>query len=393
MRLPCAACGRVEPKTCSRADCPYFVHRPRTFKQEFSGSAPNIFVGRFGYPDVRVGILATEEYADNDDPKGWSKAQTPIPEILEKRGSLVNSQFLANVRSFRDRFLQDAQLVAQGKNPTDMEVRLDRVPTFSIQYPPGTSPHGASVKLVQSRLTENVRIPKAVDKAVSDNDLKAASAITELYGKIDEHYLTRLLTGGVLGQKSQRRLVPTRWSITAVDDTLGKRLLERVKELPVLGEPLAFFGGHYGNHYCIILLPRNWQYELFEFAVSGQSETRVWTDHETYSGRTNYADDTGGGYYAARLPILEKLESLGRQATVLCLRFVTGEYTNPLGVWVVREAVRKALETKPLRFSDESLALTYAKARCTRFSVDWQHEVQDKSFLLKSLKQKRLSDY
>ena len=84
MRIPCSACGREEPKSCSRKDCPYFVGRPITLKQDFFGAAPNIFVGKHGYPHVRMGILATEDYANNDDPTGWSAQDTPISKILEE---------------------------------------------------------------------------------------------------------------------------------------------------------------------------------------------------------------------------------------------------------------------------------------------------------------------
>jgi hypothetical protein len=46
---------------------------------------------------------------------------------------------------------------------------------------------------------------------------------------------------------------------------------------------------------------------------------------------------------------------------VLALRFITGEYSVPLGVWVVREACRKAMEAKPITFSDKDLLINYAE--------------------------------
>ena len=35
-------------------------------KQDYFGSAPNIFVGKFGYPNINVGILNVEEYNKHD---------------------------------------------------------------------------------------------------------------------------------------------------------------------------------------------------------------------------------------------------------------------------------------------------------------------------------------
>ena len=50
-----------------------------------------------------------------------------------------------------------------------------------------------------------------------------------------------------------------------------------------------------------------------------------------------------------------------RQSSVLALRFITDEYVLPLGVWVTREATRKALASKPILFGSKELTLTYAK--------------------------------
>ena len=78
-----------------------------------------------------------------------------------------------------------------------------------------------------------------------------------------------------------------------------------------------------------------------------------------------------------------------RQSSVLCLRFITGEYAVPLGVWVVREAVRKALESKPLHFGDRDLMMKYAKSLIHKkfgFNLD---NITKHSILLKELKAQR----
>ncbi len=393
MRIPCGKCGRMEPKTCAKQDCPYFTRTKRTLKKDFSGQTPNLFVGRYGYPNIRVGMLATEEYADNDDPKKWSSQNTSIPDIVDKRASLVNSTFTTSIKSFKDRLLEQAQLVAQSKKPTEMEVSLDKVPSFGVNYSTGAVPHGASVKLLKSAITENVRIPRAIDKAVSDTDLKATEALRTLYGKTDEYALTKLMTAGLLGQGSSRKLVPTRWGITAVDDSLGKQALEDVRQLSVLSEPTAYFGGHYGNYYLILCFPRHWQFELFELYTGSAKADGTWTDYEGHSGRKDYADDTAGGYYASRLPVAEHLKQLKRQASVLVIRFITDEYTNPLGVWVCREATRKALLERPVTFATEELMLQYASARAKRFGVDFEQAIKAQSKLIASFAQRTLGDF
>ena len=123
-------------------------------------------------------------------------------------------------------------------------------------------------------------------------------------------------------------------------------------------------------------------------------EYRFMTDYEPYEGRKTYAENCGGGFYAAKLPILEKLSKLKRQSSVLALRFITGEYAVPLGVWVVREAVRKTMNTKPLEFASKELMLKYVKHLVyKKFNYNVENLLKQ-SILLKELKvQKKLTQF
>lgn len=326
-------------------------------KQDFFGAAPNIFIGRYGYPDINVGILSTEQYRNHDAPLLWSRDNYQIQDIIDLRTGLINSSFKANIKSFDDRFLELSQEVSLAVKPVDVEINLNKRPFFHLNFAQDTMPHGPRVKLEKARITENPKIPTKVDKVVSDTDMKAADAIGKLRKEYDEHYLTKILSVGNLGVGAERKLVPTRWAITAVDDIVGKQLIEGIKDHPQ-ADYLAFFGGYLGNYYLILLFPHCWSYELFETAVGEHSSFA--TDYESYDGRKDYADNTAGGYYAARHAVLEKLTGMKRQAGILCLRFITSEYWAPLGVWVVREATRKSMASKPIEFGSKELMLKYA---------------------------------
>jgi len=43
-------------------------------------------------------------------------------------------------------------------------------------------------------------------------------------------HIRRIFSAGLLSQKSNRRFVPTRWSITAVDDIFSKALIKEIKK-------------------------------------------------------------------------------------------------------------------------------------------------------------------
>lgn len=416
MRTNCIRCKGSEPqKYCGRAFCPIIAKSEAAFKvqdviagRDFlhatDGVAPTPFVGRYGYPHVKVGILNVSEPERDamlyDAPRTWAADGYSIPEIVGLRSALVNSRFEASITSVRDpdKFLEASQEVGLSARPVDIEFTLKDTPRFRMNFQPYMAPTGPNAELEDLDLTSNPRIPKQVDAAVGDTGLKAADAVGELFLRgHDENYLSRILSVGTLGLAENRKLVPTRWSITAVDDMVSKRLLEQVKEYRE-ADCQAFFGSYLGNHFLVLLFPREWGYELFETYMPEASwnigtKMDYTTDWEPYKGRTSYAENCTGGYYAVRLALAEKLKSMRRQASCLVIRTITGEYAVPLGVWVVREAMRKALGSKPLRFGSAEELLEHARTLIKgRFKYDVGMFLQE-SMLLASMRQRRLQDF
>ncbi|MBI4454192.1 hypothetical protein HY636_06110 [Candidatus Woesearchaeota archaeon] len=357
-------------------------------KQDYFGSAPNIFVGKFGYPDINVGILNVEEYNKHDEPFIWVEEKTPIPNIIELRTQLVNSLFKANIQTFDSKLLEMSQEISLAHKPVDVEINLAKKPQLSLTMFDDAMPHGPRVAIKSAKITENPKIPQAIEKATGDIYFKAEEAVFSLYDKgFDEHYLTKVFSLANLGLKKNRKLVPTRWSITAVDDIVGKNIIQEIKDNNKT-EYLAFFGSYLGNYYLILMFPEIWSYELFETIITEQNMFS--TDYESYQGRTEYAESTAGGYYAARIAVLEQLRLMKKQSSVLALRFINpNEYFAPLGVWVVREAARNAMQNKPIEFASKELMLHYAQILVKkRFNFD-VNVLLSQSKLLKNMGQQR----
>ena len=362
-------------------------------KQDYAAHSPNIFVGRFGYPNINVGFLNTEQYEQHDEPLLWSKNNTQIPEIIKLRTQLVNSTFKTTIRSFNEKLIEMAQEISQAAGPVEMEINLEKKPQFRVSMNQEAAPHGPNVQLKQAAITENPKIPVHIDKVVSDIDLKTTNALRYLAEKgYDEHTLIKLLTVGNLGIKKQRKLVPTRWGITAVDSTLGNHLVKKVKEYEHY-DYTVYFGGYLGNYYLLLFLPEVWQYELFETIIS--EHIHFATNYEPYEGRKTYAEETAGGFYTVRLAVLQKLQTMKKQASVIALRFINPrEYVAPLGVWVTREATRKALENPPLSFSSRELLLHYIELFVKRkFGLDVQPLLKESKILSAIKVQKKLTMY
>ena len=362
------------------------------FKKSYAGEELNIFVGRHGYPNLNVGFLGNEQVEQIfDAPKEWAKKDFQIPLISGMRSSLINSRFKAQVKTHNTRLLDKAQEVALSNNPVDVDVELVKDPKKNLNLHKFSYPTGPAAELKKVTITSNPKIPKQVDYVVSDTDLKADKAIVSLYRKgFDEHYLTKILSTANLGLRSNRKLVPTRWSITATDDIIGKQLINDITKYPSCDYKVTF-GGYLGNYYIIMFLPGPFAYELFEIEVdSGQYET----DYETSFGRKDYAKNCVGGYYANRLAVLEKLKSIKRTGTIITIRFITDKYYQPLGVWVVREASRKSLNERELEFADKELMLKYVIGIAKKYFNHNLKEILAKSKLLRDVTlQRRLGEF
>ena len=117
------------------------------------------------------------------------------------------------------------------------------------------------------KIVDNVKALKPVDKAVSDHDLKSADAIAEILYPLNEIPITqiqRLLSVGLLGEYQNRRIVPTRWAITAVDDIVGKSLAPVLHNLPEIDKYYSFYSEYLDNKFVIILMPGPWSFEMNE---------------------------------------------------------------------------------------------------------------------------------
>lgn len=398
---PLGDCGKGKCPVCARSNAIYRVKSSMN-KEEFTSDAVAPFIGKYGYPNVNVGILAPPEQSEEtwlfDAPRHWAAENFEIPRIVDFRSSLLNSRQNLNVRK-RIKLIEISQDIAMSSKPVDIDIQLQEKPRFQLNLDSHMAPTGPNAKLKQAKITENPKIHTKVYKVFDDIDLRANEAVNYLYeNNFDENFLSRILSVGTLGLKKDRKLVPTRWSITATDDIIGKNLIDEIKDFSEINSYYSFFGNYLGNYYLILMFPEVWSYELFETYVpqnwSFSKQLRYTTDYESNYGRKEYAFGTVGGYYTVRLAVLEKLREMKRQASVLALRFITDEYSMPLGVWVTREAARKSMSTKPIEFSSKELMLEYSgKLIRRRFNYNADF-LLNSSKLLKNIKhQKKLVSF
>jgi hypothetical protein len=361
-------------------------------------SPPSVFVGRIGYPYVYAGPLVPPVHEDTslyDLPEFWFGKT--IDDIVGFRSMLIRGKRLVHVRKFEEagKIIEKTRELALAVNPVDVELILKKKPRGFLLLDDEVQPFGPSAP-IQDLLVSNTRWDHQIEKAYSDTDLKAANAVLDIYSKgVLVTKIQRAFSVGAFGVKKNRRLVPTRWSITAVDSIISKELMEKVKTFPEINEYRVYESRYLDNIFQVLMIPSAWSYEAMEAWYPGTvwnphgRESFLFSDWEGYDGRTTYAE-IGGCYYSARLAVCEQLVKERRQATAIVLREAHPGYIMPVGVWQVRENVRNAMRQKPSTFNTLDDALKWI---ASRFQIPLQRWIMKSELLKNALFQKKITDF
>ena len=306
----------------------------------YQGRSPSVFIGSFGYPDVQGGPLLID---DSDHPPDWLSRNLGIEDIVGIRARTIRGSSTVN------RFSDNLQEIALSARPLDVDVSFEKPVSFAMTFDGTVAPVGLSGLVRKLDVLGSARVERAVDRVISDPDMPAADACVQLgREEVDVYRITRLMTAGLLGKR--RHFVPTRWAITAVDDTLSGTLKKEIARYPALDECRVFFGEIFGNRIACILVPGDWRYEMIE--IWGRQTLWAGDTEEIVQDREGMVkrgySPIAGAYYSARLAVCEYLSSIRRSARVVVIRHVTSDYWAPLGTWVIREATRKAMASPPV---------------------------------------------
>ena len=381
IRTDCSKC-KGDSRKCHPPRCP---QRIKAFalnqvKHEFQNKTslegfnpPSFFVGSTNYPNITISPMISLDSANStfiDEPDIW-KTNYQIPQIVNFRAHLIRAQGrrvdARQIEQLNNKLLSTSQELVLASNPVYTSLNLEKPLQYGLSFNTYTQPMGPRGRIKSFTVEDTPKIDHKVDYLVSDTDLLANNGINGLYDLgLSVTRINRILSAGNLGLKGKRSLVPTRWAITATDDNIGKHLIQQIKSYPEINDYRVFESNYLDNHFITIMTPNRWSYEFLE--AWGDTITG---DFENYTGRTNYASNSAGGYYASRLAILEYLVSIKRQAEIYCWRYIGNEYYIPLGVWQVRENVRSSLD-KYRSFDDLSSAFLYISSKLQLPLKQWQ---------------------
>lgn len=291
-----------------------------------------------------------------DMPEKWLELR--LEDIISIRLSMVTGVKRVRIDDVKNNYVDSVRELVLSVKPVDVEIKLVKPPKPSLKLYEHEPPQGPRSLLESFKIVSNPNIPRVVDRVYEDSDLRASEAIYILYQHgIPVSSIQKMLSVGALGKTNDRRLVPTRWSITAVDYIVSNKLLNEVRKYPSVNGFKLFIRKCYDNLFIAFVCEGKWSFEWMEAWYPGStwnpggSETIIEGDYESFHGRRSYPN-IGGCYYACRLAVAEYLSRIKRQGAVIVLREIYPGFNIPIGVWFVRENIREMLSGNPVLVTD-----------------------------------------
>jgi hypothetical protein len=363
-------------KLCGLDQCPLkirlnAVHKTMRYlmlsnsKEFFGFTPPSGVIGEKGYPEVALFYSIPPEDDESrakayDDPVRWWGSYS-LEKIIEMRSKMISGIIRVNVNKPERLLEKEISLALISEKPVDSEMRLKNFPRLLTPIDPFDPPRGLGADAESIRIVDNPHISKSVEKILNE-DLKASEAVKILYRDgVDIYRIQKIFSLGLLG-RHYKKLVPTRWAITAIDAIISNMLLRKIRGYPEIQDVMFFKTSYLGNRFWILMIPGAYTFNWIEIwhpntiYTKSSLEPIIIENSEDWHGVADYMD---GGYQAARISVLEYLERIGRKASVIVVREITPEYYAPVGNWHIRESVKNALKSSPIKLGslDEGLDL------------------------------------
>ena len=349
-------------------------------------SPPSVFVGSYGYPKVSVGPMVPPIHGDTsllDSPEKWKGKS--LEEIVNFRLNLIRGVKKISNDQTDGRYIESLQEVTMSSKPTDADLLFQKPTSPKVSLDGESAPFGPVGEIKSAKFSGTSSV-KSIEKIFYDKDLKAQDAVMTLYNSgIEISKIQKCFSIGMMGKK--RKLVPTKWSITATDDIISKSLADDVLDYSLIDSCKVFSYDHLGNSFSVVLFPHRWIYEMIESWYS-DGILGFGSDYEDARG-IHHPPAIAGAYFAAKLGVLEYLSKKKIQAGVIILREIRPEYAVPVGVWQVREGIREAMKQKPILSDNFDNALHVASQKMSISKSEWLSHGN----ILKLMKQKTISDF
>ncbi len=401
VRIPPSLCVKCRgaKMLCGLSYCPVSIVDKVKKVYNFTGnsiagsSPPSLFVGRYGYPKINI-YPSTPPFSGDtgylEDESKWLSLD--LNDFISGRLSLLRGGIKVSVddASNPDYRLQEIQVSSLSSTPVDVEMTVERSFRDNVVLDENITPMGPSSPLKSIKFG-NYHIDNRIEKIYYDRDLKASEGVIGLYRKgMGINGISKALSAGSLGTGKKRRIVPTRWSITATDKSISDSLVDEIKDYREIDSFEVYVRKTEGNLFIAILAPGQWMFEWGESWFPGSTwnsfgdSVEIELDSEGYHGRKTYPA-IGGCYYSSRLAVAEKYKEMKRTGSAMLWREIYPGFNLPVGVWYVRENVRELFRSKPEKFDTLNDAIKYVSKFTAVDIKAWKAKSNNMKYLVSNL--------
>ncbi len=401
VRIPPSLCVKCRgaKMLCGLSYCPVSIVDKVKKVYNFTGnsiagsSPPSLFVGRYGYPKINI-YPSTPPFSGDtgylEDESKWLSLD--LNDFISGRLSLLRGGIKVSVddASNPDYRLQEIQVSSLSSTPVDVEMTVERSFRDNVVLDENITPMGPSSPLKSIKFG-NYHIDNRIEKIYYDRDLKASEGVIGLYRKgMGINGISKALSAGSLGTGKKRRIVPTRWSITATDKSISDSLVDEIKDYREIDSFEVYVRKTEGNLFIAVLAPGQWMFEWGESWFPGSTwnsfgdSVEIELDSEGYHGRKTYPA-IGGCYYSSRLAVAEKYKEMKRTGSAMLWREIYPGFNLPVGVWYVRENVRELFRSKPEKFDTVNDAIKYVSKFTAVDIKAWKAKSNNMKYLVSNL--------
>ncbi|MFX0108009.1 MAG: hypothetical protein ACFE7R_06985 [Candidatus Hodarchaeota archaeon] len=321
-------------------------------------SPPGVSVEAAKYPVVLAGVLATPEPSEwlsiYDHSEAWRGLDREA--IMSMRRHLYRFMMPVDAREMQPRnAVEILQTLALSVAPVALEVRADSLPPRNLKTTGSLLPCSPVVKTQSISLVTEPEVSK-VSRRITDQDIPASEAIWKL---IDYDYtldqVARIMSVGLLGCHSSRRMIPLKNAYKAVIDSFINRVIMELTDQKVSQESRIYTSNLFGDSFTILSTPGVACVDYLHLEVaregmkhgssfegisipSNNAKTSVYADHARYSAYSSLLQEKNNSHVT--------IFQISRNAR-----------NQLLGPWLTRAGVRDALESTPIRLEDKTNAL------------------------------------
>ena len=318
-----------------------------------------------------------------DSPEKWLGKS--LEEIINYRLNLVRGIKKTGIEETSGRFIESLHELAMSSSSIDSEIQFLKKPAPIPSIDGQNAPFGPLGEIKTAKFSTNSSI-KPIENVYYDTDLKAENAVMKLYNSgIEISKIQKCFSIGMFGKN--RKLVPTKWSITATDQIISNDLMHNILDFDIIDRYSVFNFDHLGNLFSVILFPHRWIFEMQE-AWHDKNSIGFGNDYENANG-IDHTPSIAGAYFAGKLAVTEYLKKIKKQSGVIIFREIQPEYAVPVGVWQVREGVREAMKKTPQETYSLNEAITLATKRMSISKNEWLAHGN----MLKLVAQTNMSDF